>query len=42
MCNPEYCVYKREGICPGVKGSDHHDPADDMLEEFEYEEPEWD
>lgn len=41
LCNPDYCVYKREGICPGVKESDHHDPSDDRLDEFERENPEW-
>jgi hypothetical protein len=41
-CNPDYCVYKREGLCPGVKESDHHDPSDDCLDDFEYEEPGWD
>lgn len=42
MCNPDYCVYKREGICPGMKESDHYDPDDDKLLEYEYEDPEWD
>lgn len=41
QCNPEYCVYKREGICSGVPESDHYDPDDDELDEYEYEEPEW-
>lgn len=41
MCDPEYCIYKREGICPGVTESDHHDPDDDQLEQFEYEQPDW-
>jgi len=41
MCNPEYCVYKREGICPGVPESDHYDPDDNKLDQFEYEDPDW-
>lgn len=41
MCNPEYCVYKREGICPGVAESDHYDPSDDQLDQMGYEDPDW-
>lgn len=41
MCNPEYCVYKREGLCPGVEDSDHHNPEHDRLDEFEYDKPPW-
>lgn len=42
MCDPDYCVYRREGICPGVDEADDWEGDGDKLEEFEYENPEWD
>jgi len=42
LCDPEYCVYKREGLCPGVKESKHFDPDHNRLDKFDIEDPEWD
>lgn len=42
QCNPEYCVYRREGICPGVPESDHYDPEDHELDKYFYDDIEWD
>lgn len=41
MCDPEYCNYRREGICPGVEDAPDFDGEGDRLEEFEYDSPEW-
>lgn len=41
MCDPKYCSYRREGICPGVKEAEKCENDGDRLEEFNFEDPEW-